>query len=1030
MRTLPEPYLCVLLLGGAFLPSGAAGQEPLPLLDEYHIRVFTVADGLAASDIRVVTQDDDGYLYAGGGRGLARFDGRAFTVIPLDGFRTTLLEQMVRDPAGRVWLLSRGNDIGYIADHRFHALPPPPVPVGTITHTSDGLTWFGSQRGLVRVDPEAEEPYTLFTREDGLPSDTTTGLFELQDGQRVVVTVGGLARPVGGGSAGPDGFEPVGPRLRIDMGTAVAHADTSGLWIGMRKGALRYREGRLTEYRNADARVLALDDLAWRTGESALLHWLTHRVDLGSALPEGLPSTPRRILGARDGTRWIVVFTERQGGGRSRLLRERDGRFEVMDLRSYLEFRNIHRVFEDHEGGIWIGTDRGLIQLSPRRVAALTRRHALRDGFTTAILQARDHALWVGSFGGGLHRFADGRVQAWSVTVEGHPMNHIRSLREASDGTIWVGARGGLAAMGKDGPRRVLEGVEVRSILETRGPDGVSTLWVADGDRLMMGRPSLAEATAGVASGWRFTEFRPGFAGGVIWLLSQDAQGEVWVGGEGGLFRVVGDSVRRMEPPGGSSAEFVFAREEPDGTLWFGTYEHGLFRYRDGRFARLTTAEGLHHDGIWSMLEDSMGGAWMSSDVGVFRLPLARLHEAADAVEGGRAPLPLSPLVFTESEGLPSRECNRASPAAWRLRDGRLVFNNIAGAVVIDPARAIRSPPPTRTVLQAVLGDGRRLAGAPGEPVRLPAGTRHLDFEFAALSFATPEQNRYRYRLDGFDHAWVRAHDRRASYAGLPPGRYTFRVQSATGAGEWSETAATRALVVPALFWQTWWFRGLLLCTLAGLLTSAYRYRVARLLEVERLRVRIASDLHDDVGSNLSSIALLSEMLRDRAGENRLDRRQLERISRAAAETIGALREIIWLVDPKHDNAADLVRRMRGTAAAMLNGTASEFQVSEPLPTRRLEPLLLRQIFLIYKEALHNVVKHAEARRVRTRVAFVDGEVRLSVEDDGRGFAEEDVRPGQGLQSMRHRAGEVGGTVEVQSGPGEGTRITFRVEMA
>lgn len=1028
MATLPGPRLRILLLGAVLLPTGLGGQEPLPLLDEYHVRAYTVADGLAASDIRVIAQDPTGYLYAGGGRGVARFDGRSFTPLALDGFETKLLDRMARDAQGRVWMVSRADDVGYIEDGGFRALPAAPVALSAMTHTSDGLTWFGSQGGIVRVDPDAAQPWTVFTTRDGLPSDRTSGVHELASGERLVLTEGGLAHLVpDSGARGGLRFEPL-PLPLPETALFAGHVHRSALWISVRNGMLRYQDDRIEELRRPDGRVLRAEELDWPRGQSVLLAWPSYRVDFGDALPGDGRLRPQMILGARDGTRWISTMDSRSLN--SELVREREGRFELVDLRSHMDFRRINRMFEDHEGGIWLGTDRGLFQISPRRVASLTARHGLQEVFTTAVLQTRDHSLWVGAFGGGLHRFSQGRLAATYEPGEGGSLLHVRSLLEASDGTLWIGARGGISAIGPDGiPRRIHPAGEVRDFLEVREADGGVALWAAEEGRVLVGRPPPG-GTAG-PSAWRFRELRPQVSAGVIWFLHQSADGTVWVGGEDGLFRLVEGSVSKVDVEGGPAAGFVSVHEVSDGTLWFGSYDDGLFRYRDGRFARLTTAEGLLHDGVWSMLEDGLGGVWMSSDAGVFRVALSRLHEVADAVEAGERPRRLlSPLVFTEAEGLPSRECNRASPAGWRLRDGRLVFNNLAGVIVIDPERAIQVPPTPPTVLQAAAADGRPVQLGTGNPLRLPPGTRHVDFEFAALTFATPEQNRYRYRLEGYDEGWVRAFDRRASYAGLPPGHYTFQVQGATGMGDWSEAAAAQAFVLPPFFWQTWWFRLLVLAAVGALLAAAYRYRVARLLEMERMRVRIASDLHDDVGSNLSSIALLSEMLRARNGVDGLERRQLERISRAAGETIDALREIIWLVDPKHDNASDLVRRMRATASALLNGTASEFAVSEPLPARRLEPLLVRQIFLIYKEALHNVVKHARARRVRTEVGVEDGRFRLTVADDGRGFAEAGVAVGQGLESMRRRAREAGGEIDVDSGPGRGTRVTFTVDMA
>jgi signal transduction histidine kinase len=215
-----------------------------------------------------------------------------------------------------------------------------------------------------------------------------------------------------------------------------------------------------------------------------------------------------------------------------------------------------------------------------------------------------------------------------------------------------------------------------------------------------------------------------------------------------------------------------------------------------------------------------------------------------------------------------------------------------------------------------------------------------------------------------------------------------------------------------------------------SLLYALHRYRLARVRELERFRLRIASDLHDDVGANLSSIALLSEMLQDRVPADTAERRQLERINRAAGETSGALREIIWIVDPEHDNVAGLIHRMRATAADLLDGTPVRFIAPEPMPRRPLDPFFTRHVFLIYKEALHNVVKHGGAAHVQVEAAIEGHTFRLRVEDDGRGFRECDVRLGHGLESRRRRAHDAGGHLVIDSAPGRGTCVTFRARMA
>jgi signal transduction histidine kinase len=558
----------------------------------------------------------------------------------------------------------------------------------------------------------------------------------------------------------------------------------------------------------------------------------------------------------------------------------------------------------------------------------------------------------------------------------------------------------------------------VRDFAET--PDG--TLWMGTSAQLVRRTP---------AGQW----VKPDSAfwsGRQIWALHAARNGSLWIGSENGLYRYVGNRLYTYGAAEGLQSSFVVAiHEEADGTLWFSTYEDGLHRYRDGRFVAVTTREGLHHNGIWRMLWDERGGIWMSSDQGVFRVEHARLHAVADALEQSHQPeARLDPLVFTESEGLPSRECNRAGPGGWHLADGRLAFNNLRGLVLIDPERALTPPPPPHTTLHRIVADGTTVEAEPGGPATVPAGTKQLRFDFAALSFVAPGQNHYRYRLRGYDEAWVDGGTRpTASYTNLAPDEYVFEVQGASGMSAWGPPT-TAALTLRPLLWQAGWFRLLMLGAVAGLLAAAYQYRVQRLLEMERLRLRLAADLHDDVGSNISSIALISDMLKARVRHNDVSERHLQRIHAAAEDTVRALRDIIWLVDPKHDTLADLVRKMRRGRHTLLNGIECTFEVNTPVEPHPLDMDTMRNVFLIYKEALHNIAKHAAAQQVRITVDEQGGRLTLQIQDDGHGFDEAAIERGHGLANMRRRAQTVGGQIAIESTPGIGTRITFTAKMA
>lgn len=964
-------------------PAPGASQG-LPPLDEYHVRVFQPADGLPISEIRSVMQDGRGLLHLATARGLFSFNGYEFRPVPLPDVESRVLETLHRDRHGRLWIVFRNGNVGLLRDGRVHLVTTDGEPLMQLRELSDGSLWAFHGRMFARV--QATPPF--FTRFD-LGEAVDGGIDELHeapDGTALLRVDSDLFRLEG--TLGPGVPKLTGPILSIKVGPVV-RGDSTGVWFLRSDRLIRYHDGETTTYGPGTPEYDRFQlERYWFAG----------------------------LLQGADGNEWMRF---QDANSLQILLRWTGTERRRVHLRRHLQFRDVVDFYEDHEGSVWVSTDRGLIQLVPRPVQELNNRHGLAEEFTVPVRQMRDGSVWVGTWGQGIHVFGDEGLVQRIATEEGLPNNHVRALYETADGDVWAGLLLAWVRL------RGLQIAESGGRESTRGPDQYRAFAVGPDGQTWMGSMSHL---------WRreddaFHPFRPDvFGDRSIWALHASGE-DLWVGTENGLFRVSPDTVVSYGPEDGLESPFVASiSEDATGTLWFGTYAHGLHRYRDGRFTALTRQDGMHHDGIWCMLADDSGGVWMSSDGGLARLELAKMHQSADAIESGAAQVPrLHPLVFTESEGMPTRESNRGSPSCWKLDDGRMVFNSVAGVAVVDPAKAIARPVPPNSEVTRVLADGRPLNRSDRS---LPPDTDHLTFEFAAYSYLAPAQNRYRYRLDGYDDDWIDSGTRNfTTYTNLDPGEYSFQVQAASGPGAWGEPSPAISFTIAPPPWQTLPFRLAAAAVLVGLLALAYRSRVQHLLEMQRLRLQIAADLHDDVGSNLSSIALLSQMLGGRETLDGLERRQLRRIRAAAEETVDALRHIIWLVDPKHDDLAALLRKMRTVAANLLDGRSYEFQTPDPIAPVSLDMQWMHNVFLIYKEALHNVAKHAPESRVQIEIRTDDDTLHLSVRDDGPGIDPAANGTGRGLTNMRRRAEQIGGELHHRSGP-DGTTVTLEAPLA
>jgi signal transduction histidine kinase len=323
------------------------------------------------------------------------------------------------------------------------------------------------------------------------------------------------------------------------------------------------------------------------------------------------------------------------------------------------------------------------------------------------------------------------------------------------------------------------------------------------------------------------------------------------------------------------------------------------------------------------------------------------------------------------------------------------------------------------------------LGRAEVDGLALGPGTSELQIEFFGVGFQAGEPLRYQYRLEGA--AWSPPSlERTVHYARPSPGRYRFQVRAVTAAGVTSASPASVWFEVVPSLWRRGWFQALAMLSLGVTLYGGHRYRLTHLLALERLRTRIAADLHDEIGSSLARVAVLSDVARRQQAPGGEGPRRLEEIGDTARDLIAALGDIVWAVNPQRDDLASLVRRVREFAGDLLEekGIGLEFQATTDLEGVRLAPEPRRQIFLVLKEALHNVARHAAASSATLRLDLVDGQLRAEVSDDGRGLSPLDrERDGQGLANMRARAARIGGRLEVDSAPGAGTRVVLVVPL-
>ncbi|MFB3854444.1 MAG: two-component regulator propeller domain-containing protein [Vicinamibacterales bacterium] len=845
--TIPIVPLVALLL--AAQPASLGAQPPTLVFKH-----LSIEQGLSESIVNEIGQDRHGFMWFVTEDGLNLFDGYSFEVFKHDAADPTSLSH---------------NEIKCIFEDR------------------EGIIWIGTfYRGLERFDPAAKR-FTHFQHDPRDPlsisNDIVWAVLEDRESRLWVGTGGGglnlMDRAKGTFAAFRS--DPADPATLGSDDVRVLHQDKAGmLWIGTAGGGLNRMDPatrRITRYRNepADPRSLSNDDVRAiaEDGDGAI--WVgtngggLNRLDPSTGFFERFRHDPGdvRTLGADsvlalvidgNGTLWAGT----DGGGLNRFDRSRrsfDRFVHEANRPTSLASDRVWSLHADRSGVLWVGTyGSGVSRTNLGAKPFVHYRHdtdnpnSLGHDIVWSFCEQPAGILWVGTNDGGLNRL-DRATGRWTSYVHdpADPRsiahNSVRMVVSDRSGWLWIATNGGgldrfdpargIFLHHRHDPRdpRSLARDELRTVFEDRQ----GTIWVGTyGGGLDRWDPE----TGGFVHYRSIPSDPRTISNDYVRVAFEDASGGLWFGTHGGglnrFDRSTGEFTRfRSDPlvPGTLSNDFVFSiHEDRRGTLWVGTYGGGLNRFdrETGTFEAIRKSDGLPDDVVYGILEDSEGRLWVSSNSGI-----ARLDPGTGAVRG-----------YTLADGLQSNEFNGG--AYYRNRRGEMFFGGVNGFNVFDPA-AIREAgfkAPIvltdfrlfdRPVPVGPLPDGRVLLSRAiwsTERIELSHEDRVVSFQFAALDFASPDKNRYAYKLEGLDAEWTDVGTRRfVMYTTLPPGRYVLRVKGTNSDGIWNEDGASLAILVHPPWWRTGWAYAAYAALLAG--TMAALTFFAKLREREKGRL-------------------------------------------------------------------------------------------------------------------------------------------------------------------------------------------------
>ncbi len=978
------------MIGGvclAFAPIACIGPDrcwaldPSTALANYSRQSWVMENGLPQNSVTALMQSHDGFMWLGTEAGLVRFDGNTFQ------------------------LFDRS------------ALPGlPDNDISCLLEAPDGAMWIGTSAGLALWKDGTVKTFTVH---EGLPSGGVLALRGSADGNLLVWTEQGLARQAG------DRFEAV---KNVDAFPRIALPPPAEY-----PGAMVFAEELPNDVLVVGDRS-SLEFLQGKEHPHSLLH-----LRIGRELP---------------GNRIQVVFADREGalwiGTSGGLARVAAGKMQTLPATDPLSTASVLALMEDREGDLWVGTETGGLHiLRDQRFRIVDSREGLASDAVTAVVEDRAGALWVGTQGAGLSALTrggsesisgpgnwakngPGMARTWTVR-DGLMSDLILSLAAAPNGDLWVGTPDGLSRIrgGRVESFTSADGLPddfVRSLLA----DSDGSLWIGTRRGLVhwMDVPGSAAQLHSQPKMAILTQ-ADGLGSDTVGAMARDANGDLWVATLGGLSRLRGGAISNYTTANGLPTNVVTALLPlPGGELLIGTQDHG-WDFWDGRGFSPPAAGELNQATIHAILEDAQGHLWFATGNGIARCDWSHASQRAGVPTA-------SCIAFGTADGLRSRETAANShPSATRSTDGRLWFATPKGLLEVDPAHfPVNLVEPPVAVEQFAVDDVDQPLQKAGSGLRVGAGHVHFQFDYAGLSFTAPLKVRYRYRLEGFDRNWTDAGTRRSAYyTNIPPGKYTFRVQAANNDGLWNAAGAAFSFELRPHFYQTLWFFALLLLAagasivlvIKGRLRTAQREFRAVLGE----RSRIAREIHDTLAQGYVGISVQLEMLAELLRQHKTDAaaQQLDKTRQYLRVGLADARQSIWALRTEEADETTLPVKMRRLVeAAGDSHLAAQFSVFGAY--RSLAPGTEREVLRIAQEAVHNVKKHAGARRLSVHLKYEPAAIELEVSDDGKGGAPDQARTTQhggfGLTGMRERAAAIRGALEVTSAAGEGTTVRLR----
>ena len=1039
-----------------------------PQTEEYIFKQLTDVDGLSQSTIFTTIQDQEGYLWIGTVDGLNRYDGYEFRIFENDPSDSTTISDnfistIFEDSDGFIWV---GTINGYLnrfnrkteifkrfyinkffstvrsPENNFYDYPlafsrDQINTVTTITEDKDGYLWIGTWgNGIIKFDRKNEKGTHIFNNPDNSTSLSSNRVLDIltdNSGNIWIATFGAGINKLIKDNSTPNNSDykflhytsqyKIKNSLSDNKVISLFEDKKENLWIGTFYGGLNKLDAINKNYSPDKAKfinylnkqnsknclsnntVMAIEQdfegylwIGTFGGGIDRLHISSETfVNFSKSSPQNILFPDAEVLSLFIDHSGILWVGSHLGEGITKI-QKNISNFEIINSQSTEELKLnddvVWSLFKDREDNLWVGTYRGGINIlnfkskQTKIIKNISGTNSISDNHIRSFAEDRFGNLWVGTYSGGLNRIdhITGKIDVFKNELGNSnslSANQVLDIFVESENVIWVATFGG----------------------------GINQLYFA---RNSSGKPKFKTFKNNPSDPGSISDDR-------VYTILKDSKENIWVGTYGGGLNNFDEKTNKFESyrhnPESvysiSSDKVLSIIESSKKELWIGTSGGGLNKFDPitKAFKIYSIAQGLTSTVVYGILEDNYENLWLSTDDGIFLFNTKTERFTQFGIEDGAQSLEFSGgAYFKDSKGI-------------------MYFGGINGFNYFNPDSIVINSYIPPVVISRIKILDENFKGNPDELI-LSHDQNFISFEFSALDFSAPNRNKYSYILEGFQKYWTNCEGskRSATYTNLPAGEFTFLVKGTNSDGIWNENVTAIKIIINPPFWQTWWFATLAIIIIAFFIYYLSTIRIKNQLEIEKLKLKIASDLHDNIGSGLTEISILSE-LAERNGDstNTVFKKDLQKISDTARRLVDSMSDIVWVVNPQRDSLHDLIVKLKDSYNEFFGSVGISFQVKNVEKSDDIKlPMEYKQnLLLMFREAINNAIKYSACKKIILEAFFKNDLIEIVLKDDGVGFNSEQINYGNGIKNMKDRAKKLNGNIKLESESGKGTTIIF-----